>query len=81
MSCGGLQVRSISRTRDSMSCKSASNAVALIGVAVMIVVLLLLVSRSFGSALSMKMYPMIQDLNSKQELRCLQSSGGTRIIS
>jgi len=31
--------------------------------------------------LTMKMYPMIQDLNSKQELRCLQSSGGTRIIS
>ena len=31
--------------------------------------------------ISMKMYPMIQDLNSKQELRCLQSSGGTRIIS
>ena len=51
MSCGGLQVRSISRTRDSMSCKSASNAVALIIVAGMIVVLLLLLSRSFGSAL------------------------------
>ena len=52
MSCGGVLFRSISRTQDSMSCKSASNAVALIVVAGMIAVLSLLLSRSFGSALS-----------------------------
>ena len=51
MSCGRVLFRSSSRTRESMACRSASNALALIAVG-MIAVLLLLICWSFGSSSS-----------------------------